>query len=114
MRTDPLRLAGWSVVALGALVFAGAAWRIAQPDSVAAPQLAMAAPAPITQTLAAAVDARAPMPVAEKDAYSGNTESKKFHRKSCRYYSCKNCTAKFATRDEARAAGYSPCGVCDP
>lgn len=47
-------------------------------------------------------------------AYFGNTQTHKFHRKSCRYASCRNCTATFATRDEALAAGYRPCGTCDP
>lgn len=47
-------------------------------------------------------------------AYAGNTNSKKFHLRTCRYYSCKNCKAYFATREEAIAAGYSPAGCCDP
>ena len=56
-------------------------------------------------------------PRAEKKAeaaYRGNTETHKFHRKGCRYYSCTNCTAKFRTRDEAIAEGYRPCGTCLP
>lgn len=54
-------------------------------------------------------------PAATVDAaYFGNTQTHKFHRKSCRFASCRNCTAKFATRDEALAAGYRPCGICDP
>ncbi|HEX6160179.1 MAG TPA: hypothetical protein VF111_08445 [Thermoanaerobaculia bacterium] len=47
-------------------------------------------------------------------SYRGNTNTHKFHRKGCRYYSCPNCTAKFATREEAIKAGYRPCGTCDP
>lgn len=47
-------------------------------------------------------------------SYVGNTSSRKFHRASCRYASCKNCTAKFASRDEAIRAGYSPGGCCHP
>lgn len=47
-------------------------------------------------------------------AYRGNTKSHKFHKQSCRYFKCPNCTAKFATREEAIEAGYRPCGVCDP
>lgn len=46
--------------------------------------------------------------------YSANTKTHKFHRDTCRYFSCSNCTAKFATRDEAIAAGYRPGGCCDP
>lgn len=47
-------------------------------------------------------------------AYSGNTHTYKFHRSSCTYAGCPNCTARFATRDEAIAAGYRPCGTCKP
>jgi hypothetical protein len=47
-------------------------------------------------------------------AYSGNVSSRKFHRGSCRYASCKNCTAKFGSRKEAIDAGYTPGGCCDP
>jgi hypothetical protein len=49
-----------------------------------------------------------------EESYSGNTSSRKFHRSSCRFASCKNCTAKFSTRDEAVSAGYSPGGCCKP
>lgn len=47
-------------------------------------------------------------------SYSGNSSSRKFHRSGCRYYSCKNCTAKFKSRDAAIKAGYSPGGCCNP
>jgi endonuclease YncB( thermonuclease family) len=46
--------------------------------------------------------------------YSGNVDSRKFHSAGCRYANCKNCTATFATRDQAIAAGYVPCKVCNP
>lgn len=73
-------------------------------------------PPAVTTTL---VEARAPQlpPVVAAPAeanYAGNTNTHKFHRKGCRYYSCPNCTAKFATREEAIKAGYRPCGTCDP
>jgi hypothetical protein len=51
---------------------------------------------------------------AAKANYVGNINSKKFHRLSCRYASCTNCKAKFATRQEAIDAGFDPCGTCDP
>jgi len=52
---------------------------------------------------------------AEKnDSYRGNTNSKVFHQSSCRYFSSKNCTAVFSTRDSAISAGYRPCKVCTP
>ena len=46
--------------------------------------------------------------------YAGNTRSKKFHRETCQYYACTNCTAKFRTREEAIEAGYTPGGCCRP
>lgn len=80
--------------------------------------------APVDTPVATPVEARlaSPLPLAAppleqaKPAirYSGNTNTYKFHEKSCRHYSCKNCTAHFATREEALEAGYRPCGVCDP
>lgn len=55
--------------------------------------------------------ARAPK---AKVVYHGNVRSKKFHRPSCRYYDCKNCTARFTSREQAIQAGYVPCKVCKP
>jgi hypothetical protein len=46
--------------------------------------------------------------------YFGNTSSHKFHRASCKYAGCANCTAKFKTREEAIKAGYVPGGCCNP
>lgn len=46
--------------------------------------------------------------------YHGNTESKIFHKPTCRYYNCKNCTRVFFTRQAALEAGYRPCKVCKP
>jgi hypothetical protein len=54
-----------------------------------------------------------PKPAAEA-AYSGNTNTHKFHVRTCRYSHCTNCTATFATRREAIEAGYRPCGICEP
>jgi len=53
-------------------------------------------------------------PSAEGAAYVGNTNSHKFHRGSCRYAGCPNCTARFKTREEALKAGYAPGGCCSP
>jgi hypothetical protein len=47
-------------------------------------------------------------------AYVGNTNTHKFHRASCHYAGCTNCTSTFATREEAVAAGFRPCGICTP
>lgn len=46
--------------------------------------------------------------------YHGNVRSHIFHGPSCRYYSCKNCTRVFKTREAAIAAGYRPCKICKP
>ena len=47
-------------------------------------------------------------------AFHGNVNSMKFHRPGCKVYNCKNCTAAFSSRDEAVAAGYTPCKLCAP
>lgn len=46
--------------------------------------------------------------------YHGNTLSKVFHRPTCEHYNCKNCTARFYTKDQAIQAGFKPCAVCKP
>jgi len=46
--------------------------------------------------------------------YHGNTRSMVFHQPACKHFNCKNCTAIFATREEAINAGYRPCGGCGP
>jgi len=46
--------------------------------------------------------------------YHGNVSSRIFHGTDCKYYDCKNCTAIFATREEAIKAGYRPCKLCNP
>ena len=57
----------------------------------------------------------APVKIAKADTvYHGNVRSKKFHRPGCRYYNCKNCTARFTSREQAIQAGYVPCKVCKP
>lgn len=51
---------------------------------------------------------------APRIVYHGNLRSHKFHRPGCRYYNCKNCTARFTSREQAIKAGYVPCKVCRP
>src|SRR5690349_8480409 len=46
--------------------------------------------------------------------FHGNVKTRVFHQASCRYYACPNCTAKFASAEEAKESGYRPCGVCEP
>jgi micrococcal nuclease len=53
-------------------------------------------------------------PASKGLVYHGNVRSKIFHKPSCRYYNCKNCTREFTSREEAVAAGFRPCGICKP
>jgi micrococcal nuclease len=46
--------------------------------------------------------------------YRGNTRSFVFHQPSCEHFNCKNCTEVFQRREDAVAAGYRPCGGCNP
>ncbi len=55
-----------------------------------------------------------PPPRAHNTIYTGNTRSGKFHSSRCKYYNSRRCTARFASRQEAIAAGYSPCRLCRP
>jgi hypothetical protein len=50
----------------------------------------------------------------ESAEYMGNTRSRVFHRSSCQYAGCPNCTASFRTREEAVASGFRPAGCCHP
>jgi len=43
----------------------------------------------------------------------GNTSSRLFHRPDCKFYEGKECTARFVSREEAVAAGYKPCKLCE-
>lgn len=43
----------------------------------------------------------------------GNTGSRLFHRPDCKFYEGKECTARFVSREEAVAAGYKPCKLCE-
>lgn len=48
------------------------------------------------------------------DTYIGNTKTKKFHLPSCSYLPDQNHQTSFDSRDDAIAAGYTPCGHCKP
>ncbi|HEY0143379.1 MAG TPA: hypothetical protein VGF48_20975 [Thermoanaerobaculia bacterium] len=72
---------------------------------------------PITTTHRESSMQRGPEPepqAATEVNYRGSIKSKKFHRKGCSYFSCTNCTATFATREEALKAHFDPCGTCKP
>ena len=45
---------------------------------------------------------------AKNVVYHGNVNSKVFHQPGCQHYDCKNCTEKFASKEDAVKAGYKP------
>lgn len=47
-----------------------------------------------------------------KVVYHGNKNSKVFHAPGCKDYDCKNCTEKFASKDDAVKAGYKSHKTC--
>ena len=44
--------------------------------------------------------------------YSGNDKTMKYHNSGCRYFTCKDCTVRFSSADEAKSKGYSACKSC--
>lgn len=48
------------------------------------------------------------------NAYIGNRNTKKFHLPTCSYLPDQANQVTFATREDAIAAGYDPCGHCHP
>jgi len=50
--------------------------------------------------------------VPSETVFHGNVNSKIFHAPWCRYYTCKNCTRVFTSRDDAIQAGYRPGKIC--
>lgn len=52
-------------------------------------------------------------PIAKSEArFVGNSRSRVFHALTCRNAGCKNCVRRFATEEEATAAGFRPAGDC--
>lgn len=47
-------------------------------------------------------------------SYIANTATGKFHRSTCSYLPEEQNRAYYSSAEEARAAGYSPCGHCHP
>lgn len=47
-------------------------------------------------------------------SYIANTSTGKFHRSTCSYLPEEQNRAYYSSAEEARAAGYSPCGHCNP
>ncbi len=49
---------------------------------------------------------------AAQGPFVGNVSSHVYHASTCRNAGCKNCTRRFATQEEAQAAGFRPAGDC--
>ena len=54
-----------------------------------------------------------PAPSNRAGLLHGNTKSGVFHKPGCAFYEGKESTARFLSREEAVAAGYKPCKLCD-
>lgn len=110
MRATAIALAWFVGVGTGVAAMLAVATTPREVAFVAQPQVQQAMLEPLPTELPTEIKAETP----REYAYVGNTNTYKFHARTCRYAGCKNCTAKFATRKEAIDAGYRPCGVCDP
>ncbi len=44
--------------------------------------------------------------------FRGNIASKKFHRKGCKYFNCRDCSVVFKTSREAIKKGFVACRIC--
>ncbi|MDR1659089.1 MAG: hypothetical protein LBR94_01945 [Desulfovibrio sp.] len=50
--------------------------------------------------------------MASGNVYHGNWSSRIYHNSTCKYFTCKRCTVKFFSAEEAEAKGYRSCKVC--
>lgn len=48
----------------------------------------------------------------KKTVFSGNVKTKKYHNPGCKFYDCRDCTARFKSRKAAEANGYEQCQKC--
>lgn len=48
----------------------------------------------------------------QKTVYSGNVKTKKYHNPACKFYDCRDCTARFKSSREAEAQGYTAYQKC--
>ena len=44
--------------------------------------------------------------------YVGNAKSRIYHNDGCKYFTCKACTVRLASPEDARAKGFRACKVC--
>jgi hypothetical protein len=110
MRRDSFAAGFWCALVVVALIL------VARREGPR-PEVLSPVQAPITVPARFVSDTTpAPPPplVVQQSAYVGNINTHRFHLLSCRYASCSNCTARFATREEAIEAGFRPGGCCHP
>lgn len=120
MRKDSFAAGFWCALAVAAVILAIGLQRrtppqtaIDQPPPIAPARLVTADPPPFAPH-APPAGQRVLIEREIAISYSGNANTHKFHRLSCRYAACANCTAQFATREDALASGFRPGGCCDP
>jgi hypothetical protein len=113
MRRDSFAAGFWCALVVVALILV--ARREEEPRREVLP---LAAPPVITaarfipETPRTVAPEPTPILVEQEPVYRGNTSTNRFHKRSCRHFSCTNCTAQFATSEEAMDAGYRPGGCC--
>jgi endonuclease YncB( thermonuclease family) len=71
-----------------------------------------AAPKPQCVAREAAGASRRPQAAAVESGFVGNVSSHVYHAPTCRNARCRNCTRRFASREEAASAGFRPAGDC--
>jgi hypothetical protein len=112
MRRDSFAAGFWCALVVVALIL------VARREEEPRREVIPPAPAAIVPARFVREAPPAPEPprllVEQEAVYSGNASTHRFHKRSCRYFSCTNCTAHFATPDEAIAAGFRPGGCCNP
>lgn len=50
--------------------------------------------------------------LANRQPYSGNVKTMKYHKEDCKFYDCRDCKKFFKTPKEAEKEGFQQCKVC--
>ena len=99
------------------LAISAVGWRLTPPrDPVGSTIEVHVTVAPAAGDMATMPSESVGSPAAAQGAYTASTKSDKFHLSSCSSaaHISEDNRVWFQTRDEAIAAGYSPCGKCKP
>lgn len=108
---------GKAVICCCILAISAAGWCFTPPRSpVGGTGEVHVTVAPVSGEPATIPSEAPPSPAAAQGAYTASTKSDKFHLPHCSSASriSEDNRVWFQTRDEAIAAGYSPCGKCQP